>query len=251
MTITVSPNDNDIETALRTFLLSALPQGAAAFGGLISGTTLTVTNKTSGSLLPGMTLNAPGLIPGTQVLAQLTGTLGGIGTYQVSVGQSISVENMNAFGVDVILGQINRVPQPAGPDFVVMWAMSRERLETNVDFYQDIPSAGNTTFTNKTRVNFQLDVHGPNSAAFAQIITTLFRDDYAIQNFQNSSNFPITPLYADDPRQLPFINAEDQYENRWVIDAAMQADQVVSGVITQFAAAAAMNLIINTSTIPP
>jgi len=249
MTITVTPAQFDIETSLRTFLLSALPSGSAVFSGLIAGTTLTVLNLVSGTLSAGLTINAPGVIPGTQIGLQLTGSAGGAGTYAVNIGQTISAENFSAFGVEVILGQVNRVPQPQSPDFIVMWAIGRERLETNVDTYQNVP--GNTAYVNHTRVNFQLDVHGPNSANNVQIITTLFRDDYAIENFIATNAFPVTPLYADDPRQMPFVNAEDQYENRWVIDAVVQADQTVTGVPTQFAAALAFNLIVNTSTLPP
>lgn len=78
-----------------------------------------------------------------------------------------------------------------------------------------------------TRVVIQVDVHGPNSADNAQIISQLFRDSYAYE-FMNGENALVSPLYADDPRQMPFSNAEQQVENRWVVEAAVQANVPIS-----------------------
>ena len=34
-----------------------------------------------------------------------------------------------------------------------------------------------------------------------------------------------TPLYTEDPRQMPFINGEQQYESRWVVSAVLELDE--------------------------
>ena len=86
-----------------------------------------------------------------------------------------------------------------------------------------------------TKVTVQLDVHGPNSPDNAQIISTLFRDEYAVDNVA-TSGYDVAPLYCGDPRQVPFLNAEQQIEVRWSMDAVMQANPVVT-VSQQFAAA--------------
>ena len=91
----------------------------------------------------------------------------------------------------------------------------------------EVMACGAINIKQPTKVTVQLDVHGPNSSDNAQTISTLFRDDYAVQNFY-ASGFDVMPLYAGDPKQIPFINAEQQYENRYVIDAVMQANEVVS-----------------------
>lgn len=154
-------------------------------------------------------------------------------------------------GVEVFQGQDNRVPEPQGEDFVVMTAIRRERIETNVDIYNDVLPSGNNTYTQNTKIIMQLDVHGPNSSDNAQIISTMFRDPYAVDAF-NGSGFVIAPLYADDPRQTPFINAEEQYEYRWTVEAEIQANQVISGVPQQFAAQLGpVNLIDVDATYPP
>lgn len=77
-----------------------------------------------------------------------------------------------------------------------------------------------------TEIHIQLDVHGENSADNAQTVTTLFRDQYAVQAFSDLSP-NVQPLYADDPKQVPFWNGEQQTENRWVITARLQANIAV------------------------
>lgn len=70
----------------------ALPTTNTATGS-ISGTTLTVTAVGSGSVLAGgvgQTLTAAGIDPNTQVVSQLTGTSGGVGTYSVSISQTVT-----------------------------------------------------------------------------------------------------------------------------------------------------------------
>lgn len=66
-------------------------QRAGAFSGTgqISGTTLTITVATSGSLYIGATISGTGVTAGTRVIDFLTGS-GGIGTYVVSVSQTVA-----------------------------------------------------------------------------------------------------------------------------------------------------------------
>lgn len=53
--------------------------------GSIAGNVLTVTAVGSGSVVPGATIAGTGVASGTQIVTQLTGTTGGIGTYAVSL----------------------------------------------------------------------------------------------------------------------------------------------------------------------
>jgi hypothetical protein len=88
-------------------------------------------------------------------------------------------------------------------------------------------SAGTIDIQQDTEIVMQIDVHGPNSTDNAQTISTLFRDDFAVDQFDQAA-IAIAPLYADDPRQAPFINAASQYEDRWVVEAHMQVNPVIS-----------------------
>ena len=60
------------------------------FQGYISGTTLTVTAVTSGTVLPGVRYSAPGILAETLINAnQISGTTGAAGTYQVNRSQTL------------------------------------------------------------------------------------------------------------------------------------------------------------------
>lgn len=97
-----------------------------------------------------------------------------------------------------------------------------------------ILAAGHGEYLQKAEAVFQLDVHGPSSANNAQIISTLFRDDYAYRFFAALSG-TIAPFYADDPRQMPFRNEQEQTEFRWIVEAHLQVDQTVTVQAQAFA----------------
>lgn len=72
------------------------------FNGQISGTTLTVNSISANSLTPGQMLYTPfgasfsAAIDGTLIVNQLTGTTGGVGTYTVSISQTLSARTISA-----------------------------------------------------------------------------------------------------------------------------------------------------------
>lgn len=231
MTIALSPNQTDVQNALRAFLLAVLAgvdtievieaqdnrvsEPAShefvimtpirrmrlgtnldsyvdtLFTGAIAGTVLTVSAVDHGTVRVGATLFGAGIAAGTKITAFGTGT-GGVGTYTVAPSQTIASEAI---------------------------------------------AAGAMAVTQKTQVNMQLDVHAADlavAADMAQSISTMLRSQYAF-DFLTGQNPAITPLYAEDPRQLPFMNAENQYESRWVVEVVLQADQVYSGIPVQYA----------------
>lgn len=62
----------------------------ASFTGSIATTTLTVSAISAGSIYPSMQISGTGVTAGTRIVAQLTGTAGGTGTYTVSTSQTVS-----------------------------------------------------------------------------------------------------------------------------------------------------------------
>lgn len=91
-----------IETAIN----NAAPAGAeftasigATFTGSISGTTLTVTSVAGGIISVGDTLSGTGgggVTAGTEVMEQLTGTIGSTGTYRLSASQTVTSSSIDA-----------------------------------------------------------------------------------------------------------------------------------------------------------
>lgn len=98
--------------------------------------------------------------------------------------------------------------------------------------------AGGTSIMQPTECVMQIDVHGPNSADNAQVISTLFRDDFAVEQLAATG---LSPFFADDPRQMPFVTAANQYEDRWTLDAHFQIDPSVI-IAQQFATALTLTL---------
>lgn len=62
----------------------------ASFTGSIATTTLTVSAISAGTIYPSMQISGTGITAGTRIVAQLTGTAGGTGTYTVSASQTVS-----------------------------------------------------------------------------------------------------------------------------------------------------------------
>jgi hypothetical protein len=69
--------------------ISLLPR-TASFTGSIATTTLTVSAVSAGALFPSMQISGTGVTAGTRIVAQLTGTTGGAGTYTVSASQTVT-----------------------------------------------------------------------------------------------------------------------------------------------------------------
>jgi hypothetical protein len=160
-------------------------------------------------------------------------------------------------GVEVVKSQSNRVPEPISDDFVTMTPQMRTRLATNIDRYDG--SAGEKHVMQATQLTIQLDFHGPRSGDNSQAFTTLWRDEYASDFFSANpitlpggvpTQFNGSALYSSDPHQLPFVNGEMQYEDRWSVDAEMQINPIVT-VPQQFAKTVTLSVAEVDATFPP
>jgi hypothetical protein len=139
---------------------------------------------------------------------------------------------LNLTGVDpadVIQGQLNRVPEPKAPDFIIMTPTYRRRIATNVETWaiapEPAPPPDSIRMVRDTEVTVQLDIHGPSGADNAQVIATIWRSDLGCRLIDADI---FQPLYATDGHQMPFINAEKQFEYRWVMSVVLQANVAVS-----------------------
>jgi hypothetical protein len=135
-------------------------------------------------------------------------------------------------GTEVVKGQDNRVPEPAGSNFIVMTPTLQSRIETNTDSYSDgyLVNVNNPSVEltlQPMQLTVQLDIHGTSASDNLNLITSLFRDQYGVDAF-NASGFDVTPLYMGDPRQMPFINGEQQIETRWTVDTVLQCNPIIT-----------------------
>lgn len=127
----------------------------------------------------------------------------------------------------VMQSQQNRAAMPTG-DFILMTGLNAVGLSTDkVTFIPGQENPGNETHTRSTQWNVQLDCYGPDAADMAALVATTFKTDYAAQALAAAA-IEIQPLYANDPRQMTIINAEQQYEPRWIVELALQYNPVVT-----------------------
>lgn len=153
-------------------------------------------------------------------------------TATVSPTQNDMFVALQAFVMDVlnldidhvVQGIGNGVPMPLG-GFVAMTELFANRLSTNVSTYADpTPTTGKKNSQQAIQATVQLDCYGPDSGNWASILSTLLRDEYACDALAPS----VQPLHADDPKMLPLIDGEAQYEQRWTVTALLQVNPVVS-----------------------
>jgi hypothetical protein len=99
-------------------------------------------------------------------------------------------------------------------------------------------STGTKQIMMPTRHTVQLDFHSADLSSagdMAATVSALFRDEFAVLQFQGQSPYyGVAPLYADDPRQAPWVNDQQQVEWRWTLDALLQSNIVIQ-VPQQFA----------------
>lgn len=130
---------------------------------------------------------------------------------------------------EIIRGQINRVPMPTGPDWIVMQAGRRAQMSTTVRDYD--PDLEKQIMDLSTALYFQIDVYGPAAADNAQAIVTTFRSLWGADQFHASG---FAPLMCEDPAQMPLIAGEQQWLQRWMIQCALHRSIALS-VDQQFA----------------
>lgn len=130
-------------------------------------------------------------------------------------------------GWQVIEGQDNRAPMPLG-NFVVMTSMLVGYIATPEESWvagRSNPGIDNAKTSSQWRC--QLDFYGTGAQDAATAVSRIIRTGYACDQF-TASGVDMQPLYAEEPRNLTMINAENQYEPRWSFDFIAQFNPVVS-----------------------
>ncbi len=115
-------------------------------------------------------------------------------------------------------GQQNRTPSPVGP-YCVMQLITTRLLTTNGWSYTD----ASRVVTELREVTVQVSAFGTGAGDALKQVCGLWRDFYTTDWLQ--TNAPVlSPLSAAEPRQLGFVNGEDQYEDAWSVDLKMQVN---------------------------
>ena len=164
-------------------------------------------------------------------------------TAPVSITQSAIFTAVRAYILglitcEVVDGLDNGVPMPLNP-FIAITALYAKRVSTNINSTSDpTPTTGAVNHEDHVEYAIQIDCYGPLSSDWASIICALWRDEYAVIAMAPAC----VPLYADDPKMIPAVDAEQNFEQRWLIEASVQYNPVVQTPM-QFFTAATVNLV--------
>lgn len=222
--MTPSPTQSAAMNALRTFLLAALPTGVEVISGLINR----VPEPRQGTFVVMTPLRFTRLSTNVDTAedVKFTGSIAGavLDVTDVSFGE-VKV-GATVFGTGVAVGTVITA-LGTGTGGIGTYAVTPEQTVPS----SDVLASGAKEATQNAMLDVQLDFHSKDptiAGDMAQTISTLFRDEYATQSFAEQDPAVATPLYADDPRQMPFVNDQQQYEWRWVVEACLQVNQTVT-----------------------
>lgn len=219
MTFAPVPNQATIQTAVRAFLVSILPPGIP----VVQGQQNRVPEPAAGDFVVFTEMFQRRLATNIDTYADVS--------FTGSIAGNVLTVSAVAYGTIAVGAPLY------GPTVTQFTTISGLRTGVGgVGTYllsesQTVASgplaAGVELIEQSTEITFQVDVHGISSADNAQTISTLWRDDRATLFFYE--NYPqIGSLLADDPRQTPFRNDQDQIEFRWTITATLQANQTIT-----------------------
>jgi hypothetical protein len=262
-----SGNWNEVSTPT-LFSFNLTNSTSAAFTGSISGTTLTVSAISQGTIVPGQGMSqvsGPEVTDGTTIVAYLTGT-GGTGTYQVSIPQTVaSTSLVSGFSAPSVAAIMSTLPSAAEYNGNVGNMAIGTLTTTSVDSngysldstsYNGAPPSGNIL----TNSSFSVKTARGTSASPAAVISgdTIGNVDYfgygtsgfvysasidvdATQNFSDTAAgsmfaFNLTPNGTVGPQQVATLNNDGTFTASYFVGNGAQVTNlnlahVTSGVL--------------------
>lgn len=224
MSFTISPTQDDLTRAVGLFLVDVLPSGVLP--------TVSNPNRVGEPKVTSFVVMHP--LRFTRISTNIdayadvkftASTSDGVMTVtEVQIGKIYVGGNLFGEGLPIptlITSQISGDPGDVG-EYVI---------NSDTDLPSQTFSGGGFTMKRSSEVVLQLDFHSADRTSVdnAQVTSTAFRDEYGV-NFFSALDAPlnqISPLYADDPVQRPFINDQQQFEWVWMLETHLQVDQVV------------------------
>lgn len=129
---------------------------------------------------------------------------------------------------DVWGAQDNRVPMEKG-QFCILTPLRFERLSTTRSVNQDTgdPSTSAMGWTEVRRADIQVDIYGPDAGDRAITLETVFSSDYGYDGIK-ARDERIAPLYSTAAIQAPMIDAEQQWQERYMLTISLQVHMTAS-----------------------
>ncbi|WP_235439405.1 hypothetical protein [Edwardsiella sp. EA181011] len=124
--------------------------------------------------------------------------------------------------------QANRIPMPKG-QFCILTPLRFERLSTTRSINQDTgaPSTSAMGWTEVRRADIQVDIYGANAGDRAVTLETVFSSGYAYDKIK-AIDERVAPLYSTAAIQAPMIDAEQQWQERYMLTVSLQVHMTTS-----------------------
>lgn len=225
--MTPSPTEAEVLAALKAFLIAILPVGTKVVRGTINRVAEPAEQNfvvVTPQAYPRISTNFDAFADAAYAasIAGATMTVTSVERGQVVVGAQL-------FGAGVTDGTLISAQLSGTPGGIGTYTVAPPQTVASATLASGAKSAKEAA-----RWDVQLDFHGPQSGDGARVFATLFRDPFGTEFFE-ALGIDAAPLYAGEPAQRPFVNAEQQYEWRWIVEAALQVNQTVAGLPQQFA----------------
>lgn len=124
--------------------------------------------------------------------------------------------------------QVDRIPMPKGK-FCIMTPLRFIRLSTTRDIKQDTGSQTTSAmgYTEVRQADIQVDIYGEGAGDRAIALETVFSSSFGYDKIK-SIDSRLAPLYSSPAIQAPMINAESQWEQRYILTLSLQAHITVT-----------------------
>lgn len=156
----------------------------------------------------------------------------------------------NLTGLDpslILQGLPNRdAMPPASPGYATMQLTMGDRLNQNEVTWDLVNPAVELAIQTNFKERLQVDFYGGTSGDWSRVFASLWRDETTCIQLEPTCD----PLFADSPILVPLEDDEQQYEQRWMVQAYFQYNPVVS-VPMEFADALEVVLVNVDATYPP
>lgn len=224
MTGSIAPTQDGLQIALWTFLTAILPTDVE----IIQATQNRVPEPTASRFVVMTPIRMTRLRTNIDSLADVrfTGSIAAdvLTISAVAFGAILVGSNVLGTGVAANTKITEKLTGPTGGTGTYRVSVSQTLSSRQL-------AAGNVSMEQGVGAVVQLDFHCANNTAsdLAMITSTVLRDEKGVDLFAaQDPNYGVVPLYADDPRYIPFINENQQAEWRWSVDAHLQVNQITS-----------------------
>jgi len=214
MSAAISVLESDVCKGVRAFLLRIL--GGSQFTANVADDSVTYSGLV-GELAVNQKVRGDG-IPSDAVIS----SIGTASTFKLSESVGTISNVVMTSGVEVVQQLDNRVAMPL-PGFAMISGTRKAKLSTGAVSEDD--TAGEEDHEASIDLVLQIDFFGPQADDWAVVFAQTFASVWSCDFLKD---YGIQPLYCDEPRQVPMVTGEAQYEHRWLTMAHVQYKPVVS-----------------------